>query len=324
MIKIAKIRPLYWITGIVGLFLLFMAGSFMYVWNQAEGDRVNATFESNLKMNEDFGFSTIKKKLTEDYQPDIEDEKRPEIDRVVRHEKQLREKKVNQEEQIKQLQTHLDTLTARYAKLEQQYQALAVNYERLRNLKTVGRSNSGHSTSKISKPANNIDFAKYFANKPLSTELSALSTKANASNWVKLIVYESQKVYDQSIITFFVVDEFKLDGITIPKKSQIEGICRLTRSRVHIDFNRLYVENGEIEIEGTAFHLDKSRGIPVRLKRDDNILESLKQHARDAAEIIDPSTVIPNVLESETPVSREFYAEIFEESMIWAKIQKKE
>lgn len=324
MIKIAKIKPIHWIVGAIGAFVLFMLGSFFYVWNQTQDNRTKATFESNINLEHDFGFSTIRKKLTEDYQPPEEVEKPPEIDRLVRHEKQIQQKKVNQEELIHQLQIHLDTLTTRYVKLEQQYQALAENYERLRKSKTaaIATRGKGRSTGKINRQANNIDFAKYFANKQVSSELSAASSTGISSQWVKLILYENQKVYEQSVITFFVVDEFKLDGITVPRKSQIEGVCRLTGSRVHIDFNRLYLGDREIEIEGNAFHLDKSRGLPASLKRDDNILESLKQHARDAAEIIDPSTIIPNVLESETPVGREYYAEIFEETMIWAKIQR--
>ena len=89
---------------------------------------------------------------------------------------------------------------------------------------------------------------------------------------------------------------------------------------MHIDFKRIYTTHAEIEIEGTAFHLDKSRGIPVRVKRDDSLVESLKRHAMDVADIIDPSSILPNVLESETHLSREFYAELSEETMIWGRI----
>lgn len=325
MIKITKIKPVYWIVGIFGLFLLFLIGSFIYIWNQAQGDKVSATFESNLSMDEDFGFPTIRKKLTEEYQPTKEVERRPEIDRLVSHEKQLQEKKVSQEELIQQLQIQLDTLVMQYARLEHQYRELSINYNRLRNAQTAGKKvNAGSANDKIRTTPGYVDFAKFFADKSVTTELGTVSTPKDVSQWVKLILYEKQNVYEQAVITFFVLDEFKLDGLTIPKKSQVEGVCKLTRSRVYVDFNRIYVGENEIAIAGTAFHLDKSRGIPARLKRDDSILESLKQHAKDAAEIIDPSTIIPNVLESETPVGREFYAEISEETMIWAKIKKKE
>ncbi|MCH8021500.1 hypothetical protein IH785_16785, partial [candidate division KSB1 bacterium] len=49
-------------------------------------------------------------------------------------------------------------------------------------------------------------------------------------------------------------------------------------------------------------------------------VESLKRHAMDAADIIDPSSILPDVLKLETPLSREFYAELSEETMIWGRI----
>jgi len=260
--------------------------------------------------------------LTEQYQSEKQIDKSPEIDRLVMHEKQLQKKKVSLEELIEYLKHQLDTLATKYTKIESQYRDLSVKYDNLRHTKPAGRRTSERNTN--NKTTDGIDFAKYFANKPVTTELSAVSSNKTISKWVKLILHESQRVYERSVITLFVIDELKLGQLTIPRTSQVEGICRLTRARLRIDFNTIYTDNGEIEIEGTAFHLDKSRGIPVHLKRDDNILESLKQHARDAAEIIDPSTLMPTILESETPVGREFYAELSEETMIWAKIKKKE
>jgi len=265
LIKIEKIKPIHWIVGASCAFVLFMFGSFLYVWNQAQDDRTRATFESNINMEDDFGFSTIRKKLTEQYQSEKQIDKRPEIDRLVKYEKQLQEKKVSQEELVEYLKHQLDTLATKYTKIENQYRDLSLKYDNLRHTKPAGRRTSERSTN--NKTTDGIDFAKYFANKPVTTELSAVSSDRTIGKWVKLILHESQRVYEQSVITLFVIDELKLGQLTIPRKSQVEGICRLTRARVRIDFNTIYTDNSEIEIEGTAFHLDKSRGIPVHLER---------------------------------------------------------
>jgi len=321
LIKIEKIKPIHWIVGASCAFVLFMFGSFLYVWNQAQDDRTGATFESNINMEDDFGFSIIRKKLTEQYQSEKQIDKSPEIDRLVMHEKQLQKKKVSQEELIEYLKHQMDTLATKYTKLESQYRYLSLKYDNLRHANAASsRLRVRSANGKVNKKTDGIDFAKYFANKPVTTELTARSSNKAISKWVKLILNENQRVYEQSVITMFVVEDFKLGTLSIPKNSQVEGICRLTRTRLHIDFKRIYTTHAEIKIEGTAFHLDKSRGIPVRVKRDDGLVESLKRHAMDAADIIDPSSIFPDVLKLETPLSREFYAELSEETMIWGRI----
>ena len=325
MMKLKKIKPVYWITGTLGLFLLFLAGSFLYVWSQAQDDRVGATFESKLSMDKDFGFSTIRKKLTENYLSEKQIDKSPEIDRLVKHEKQLLEKKVNREELIEYLKHQMDTLAMKYTNLESQYRDLSRKYDNLRRTNAAGNHPRVRSANgKVNEKTDGIDFAKYFANKPVTTDLIANRDNRQSAVWVKLILNEGQKVYEQSVITLFVADDFKLGQKSIPKNSQVEGICRLTRTRLHIDFKKIYTNQFEIEIKGTAFHLDKSRGIPVRVKRDGSLVESLKRHAMDAADIIDPSSILPDVLESETHLSREFYAELSEETMIWGRISNVE
>lgn len=227
-----------------------------------------------------------------------------------------------------------DTLAVNCGVLLERYKELAIKYHELQkqlksgSTKPVAKSMARKKAASSSAFNQGFDYTKYVRS-GASNELLNESERGAAAtaefSWATLFLPSGQKVFDQSIIVFEISEAFDLNGETIPQTAKIEGVAQVSRGRgrVFVTFQKIYLADQTIPIQGEAFALDKSRGLNVYIHGESTLAQSVRREAGDLVSLVDPSrSQVARSLINDTDVGLEVFATIEAGSMLLARISR--
>lgn len=329
------------LLGGAGVFVLFLVISFFssYYKYKTEGPRT----EEPVLYDEE-SFSRLHQELLKD-KPETKEARELLQDIVKSTNKNSR--LVSSSRNVDNLYSKesFDTLAVNCGVLLEKYRELVLKYHELKKQVDKGKAVKSVPRKKRSKPrlasksssrraangnSGNFDYTKYIrgsTKNELSNEGSNTGLNSNAQfEWATLTLTQTQRIYDRSVVTFDVAENFEFDGVSIPHLSKVEGVAQVSRgrARVYISFKKLYKFDQVFDIEGEIFSLDRSRGINVFLQGESSVAEGIKREATDLIGLIDPTrtTVSRRVLQ-DTDVGREVFGTVEAGTMVLAKIRKR-
>lgn len=238
-----------------------------------------------------------------------------------------------------------DTLAVNCGVLLDKYRDLVLQYHELKKQVKKGKPVKSAPWKKKSKPrlasksassrsvngsASNFDYTKYIrgsTKNELSNEGSNSALNSNAQfEWATLTLTQTQRIYDQSIVTFDVAENFELAGVSIPHLSKVEGVARVSRgrARIFVNFKKLYKYDEVFDIEGEIYSLDKSRGVTIFLQGASSLALGIKREATDLIGLIDPTrTTVSRTVLQDTNVGRDVFGTLEAGTMVLGKIKKR-
>ena len=331
--KMTKGRVILITAGVLFLFLVltFAVSYYEYSQNGPKSDEPASLYH-------DDSFNRLYDEFTKD-KPSTQGQKELLADIVEQDNKRTPSTKASYNNGNVYTKGTLDTLAVNCAILLEQYKELVIkNHELEKQLKDqkasakapASRPRSG-SASRVAQSGTNagFDYTRYIRSSS-SNELLNQAGNGSARNtpmtWISLTLRQEQRVFDQSVVAFEVVEGFDLDGQFIPEASSIEGVAQVSRGRgrVLVNFNRIDTYGQTILVEGEAYSLDRSRGIQVYLQGESAVAEGLKREATDIVGLLDPSrTGVARSLVQDPDLGREVYATLDAGTMILASIRKR-
>lgn len=92
---------------------------------------------------------------------------------------------------------------------------------------------------------------------------TGFNQKEETNNLIKAEIYETTTVLDGNRVKLRLLEDTRINGQEVPKNTFIYGICKVKNERLHIEINRMPVDEGFLPVKLAIHDLDGMPGLYV-------------------------------------------------------------
>lgn len=96
--------------------------------------------------------------------------------------------------------------------------------------------------------------------------LQAQTIKKSDEKFINVKAYSANKAADNSILSFYTGDEFKLENIVVPKNTIFSANIRLAEGRAFMKVNKIKIDNDIYIVDWRVVGPDYNEGVPISVK----------------------------------------------------------